>query len=164
MTTAIDLSAFFQTKAQATDFSSRLSILSEKIYATDFNLEKALMELLGLKKKEAFIALLRDNNISSESNTALQKFVIELQKTIAELPLLSLSIAFEPKESTLKALSEWFVLNIKRQLLLEIKIDKKIIAGAAISFNGKDADFSIRSTFDTTVKELLTKPAEKVAA
>lgn len=163
MTTAIDLSAFFQTKAQATDFSSRLALLAEKIYETDFNLEKTLMELFGLKKKEQFIALLRDNNISSESNTALQKFVLDLQKDITNIPTLSLSVAFEPKEQTLKALSEWFVLNIKRQVLLEIKIDKELIGGAAISFNGKDADFSIRSKFDGAVNDLLAKPAAETA-
>jgi hypothetical protein len=157
---AIDLSAFFQTKAQAADFSSRLATLSEKIYETNFNLEKSVMEQFGLKKKDAFMTMLRDQNVAVETNTVLKQFLTDLQKDIAGLPVLSLTLAFEPKDKTLKALSEWFVLNIKRQIILEITVDPQQIAGASISFNGKDVDFSIRSKFDGVVRDFLTKSSD----
>ena len=154
---SLDLSAFFQTKAQSADFSSRLAALSEKIYETNFNLEKSLMEQFGLKKKDEFMKILRDQNVSIETNTELKKFLTDMQKDISALPVLSLTLAFEPKEKTLKALSEWFVLNIKKQLLLEINVDPQLIAGASISFNGKDSDYSIREKFDTIMQKTINK-------
>lgn len=155
---SIDLSAFFQTKLQSSDFSSQLAKISEKLYETDFTLEKALLEQFGLKKKDQFIALLRDQNVSIDSNTALKNFLSEVQKTISSLPILTLTIAFEPKEQTMRALSEWFVLNIKHQVLFDIQVDPKLIAGASISFNGRNADYSIREKLEKAIEDLQKKP------
>lgn len=160
----MDLSAFFQTKAQANDFCSRVATISEKIYETDFDLEKALIDQFGLKKKDTFMKLLHDQNVAVDNSSNLKQFLTDVQKTITSLPVLTLVIAFEPKEKTLKALSEWFVMNIKSQMLFEINIDTQLIAGASISFNGRDADYSIRPKFDKTVAEVIAKavaPAEK---
>lgn len=151
----MDLSAFFQTKLQSSDFSTRLATISEKIYETNFNLEKALMDQFGLKKKDQFMNLLHDQNVSVEDNTILKNFLNDIQTEIRALPVLSVSLAFEPKEQTLKALSEWFVLNLKRQILLDITVDPQLIAGATISFNGKNGDYTIRSRFETTTNTIL---------
>lgn len=157
MATIVDLSAFFQTKAQATDFSSRIATVSEKIYETDFDLEKVLMEQFGLRKKEHFLTLLRDHNVSADSPTSLKQFLTDIQKDITTLKVLTLKFAFEPKEQTLKALSEWFVMNIKRQVLFDITVDPSIIAGAVISFNGKDTDCSIKEKFHHIVDDFVAK-------
>lgn len=151
----LDLSAFFQTKAQANDFSARIATVSEKIYETDFHLEKALMNQFGLKKKDAFMIVLRDHNVDIEKHTELKKFFEDIQKSIKELPVLTLTLAFEPKDQHLKALAEWFVLNIKQQMLFEITVDPHLIAGASISFKGKTLDYSIRPKLDEVMKKVL---------
>ena len=124
----IDLSDFFTTKAQATDFSTRLSAIMEATYKTDFNLEKTLMEQFGIEKKDKFIGLLRDNNISIDSGASLKAFLTKIQTDIASIATLPIVIAFEPREQTLKTLSEWFFLNMKKQVLFDIKVDKNLLA------------------------------------
>lgn len=153
----IDLSAFFQTKSQASDFSSRVATISEKIYETDFDLDKTLIDQFGLKKKDMFMKLLHDQNVAIENHSTLKAFLTELQKTISSLPVLNLALAFEPKERTLKALSEWFVMNIKQQMLLEITVDPNLIAGAVISFKGRDVDYTIRPKVEKTAQEIVAK-------
>jgi hypothetical protein len=153
----ITLSNFFQTKSQATDFSIHLAAISEEVYETSFNLEKALTEHFGMKKKDQFITLLRNNKINVFSNSDLKTFFEKIQATISNLPLLSLVIAFEPTEDTLKMLSEWLLLNIHKEVLFDISIDTKIIAGATISFNGKFADCSIKPKFDQIFQDVLMK-------
>ena len=162
MTTTLDLSYFIQTKAQAGDFSTRLAALSEKIYETNFDLEKAVLELYGLRKKDKFMALLQDQKVNMESHTALKKFLEQLQQQIAALPILTLTLALEPKEQTLKMLAEWFVLNINQQVLFDINVDPHLIAGASISFKGKNTDLSIRPKFEHIIQELLNKNTTKV--
>jgi len=160
----ISLSDFFHTKAQATDFSMHLATISENIYNTHFDLEKALTEHLGIKKKDLFISLLRDNKVNIYVNSELKSFFDKIQEAISNLPLLSLTIAFEPTEETLKILSEWLVLNIHKEVLFDITIDTKIIAGATISFSGKYTDQSIKTRFDQIFKDVLMsklKPLEK---
>lgn len=157
----LDLSFFFQTKAQASDFSARLSLIMEKIYNTTFDLEKTLIDQLGLKKKDAFMSLLRENKIDSKNATAIKTFITSLIEYTNKLPVLSLVVAFEPKEKTLQKLSQWSVLNLNKQAIFDITVDPTLIGGAAIDFNGKHMDFSIRPQFDQIVTDALTPKKSK---
>jgi sugar-specific transcriptional regulator TrmB len=144
----LDLSDFITTKSQAVDFSARLSSISEMIYETDFDLEKNLQEQFGIQKKDAFLSLLRKNEIPPGSNSALNNFFGKIQETISSLPTAIIVLAVEPKSEILKTISDWFLLNLKQQILIEIQIDPKIIAGAAVNYQGKRLDASIKSIFN----------------
>jgi F0F1-type ATP synthase delta subunit len=158
----IDLSSFFQTKSQASDFSSRIASLADKIYETDFNLEKELLNEFGLKKKDAFQRVMHENNVSAESHASLKEFFTKMQQQITSLPVLTLTLAFEPNDETMKALAEWFIINMNRQVVFEINLDRSIIAGATISFNGKNLDLSIKDKFTQIVQNIFTKPVHTV--
>jgi F0F1-type ATP synthase delta subunit len=150
-----DLSDFFKTKAQANDFSIRLSAISEKIYETGFDLEKALMEQFGIQKKDKFISYLRNNKINLESSSALNEILTKIQEKISSLSVISLTMAIEPNGQMIKALSDWFFLNINKQVLFDIQVDPNLIAGSTITYGGKYFDFSIRSIFEDVIKEVL---------
>lgn len=154
---ALDLSIFFRTKAQATDFAARLSAIAEKIYQTEFNLENILMEQFGLQKRDKFMTLLRENNVNTGAPSDIKDFFDKLQEKISSLPVLSLTVAFEPKEQTLLALSQWFLLNIDKQVLLDITVNPAIIAGAVISINGKHLDFSVKPKFDQLLNDMVSE-------
>jgi hypothetical protein len=151
----LDLSGFFATNVEAADFLTRLSAISEEIYRTDFDLEKALIEQFGIRKADKFNILLRNSKISPSSNSALKDILDKIREKVSSMPVISLTLAFEPGEETLKSLSDWFPLNINRQVLLDIKVDTNLIAGAYISFNGKYSDSSVKPIFDQTYKEIL---------
>ncbi len=165
----LDLTYFFKTKAQANDFISRIAAVSGKVYGTKFDLEKELLEEFGMQKRDKFMTLLRTNNVNPEKADALKAFFTTIQKYTEALPTLTLTIAFEPKEKTLQTLSEWFMMNIKKQMLFEIIVDPKVIGGSTISYRGQYADFSIKPIFEKLVKETLnpseqTKEAQKEKA
>lgn len=155
----IDLSSFFQTRAQATDFSARIGNVIQQMYYTNFNIDHALMEQFGIVKKDQLLGLLRDNNIGVDSTKAIKEFFTTLQETITNLQAVPIVLAFEPKDQTMKMLSEWFMVNFKKQVLFDISVDRSLIAGAAITYNGKFKDFSIRSVVDAVITNVLTKPA-----
>ena len=142
------LSDFFTTKSQANNFLAHLNTISEKIYELDFSLEKILQEELGIKKKDKFMSLLSENGILLESNTALNKFISQVQETVSSLPIVNITFAIEPNEEILKSVSDWLLLNLKKQVLVDPEIDPDLIAGAVVSFQGKRLDSSIRSTFE----------------
>ncbi len=152
----MDLSDFFTTKAQATDFSLRLNAIIDQMFTTTFDLDKTLMQEFGLHKKDAFIKLMRENNVSDTSHGAIQEFLKKIQEAVANLPVVSLTIAFEPTDETLKALSQWFLLTLNKQVIFEISFDLSLIAGATITYNGKFKDYSVRSLFTTVTKNILS--------
>lgn len=156
----IDLSPFCKTKSEAIDFSKRLAVISAKLYQTNFNLEKEVLAEFGLMKKDKFISLLQENEVSTASVPALKDFFEKVQQTASTLPVLSLTLAFEPQEQTLSLLSQWFLLNIKKQVLFDITVNPSLIAGISLSYQGKYKDFSIKQKFDTLVTDMLNKPQQ----
>jgi F0F1-type ATP synthase delta subunit len=157
----LDLSDFFMTKAQANDFSIRLSAISENIYKTNFDLEKALMEQFGIKKKDKFIAYLRNNKVDLASTSALKETLAKIQETISTLSVISLTIAIEPNEQIIKAISNWFSLNIDSQVLFDIQVDSNIVAGCTMTYNGKCLTFSVKHILDEVMQETLTNSSSK---
>jgi F0F1-type ATP synthase delta subunit len=153
----IDFSEFFTTKAEANDFLSRLTAITDKVFQTNFNLKNALAEQFGINKSDRLMTLLRENNINADSLDAAKKFLEKIQESIASLPVLTLTIAFEPKEATLKALSEWFLINTKKQVLFNITVNTKLVAGATINFNGKYFDFTIRPTVERITQAYIAR-------
>lgn len=150
----IDLSDLFHTKAQADDFSIRLGLITKKIFETSFNPETALLEHFGIKKRDIFMTMLRDNHVNPDSRLSIKEFIEKIQAKILALPVLSIILAFEPKEQTLQALSSWFMLNTNKQVLFDISVDPGLVAGAAIYSKGRYLDFSIRSVFNKSVQEI----------
>lgn len=151
----IDLSDLFNTKSQADDFSARLTIVLKKIFETGFHPEKALLEQYGIKKTEAIMTLLRNNNINPESRIGIKEFFEKVQEKVSTLPVLSLVLAFEPSEENLQAFSRWFILNTNKQVLFEIKVDTTLIGGALILSEGKYLDYTIRPSFEKIMNATL---------
>lgn len=156
----LDLSAFFHTRAQANDFLVRLSNCSEEIYKNDFNFEKSLTDNFGLEKKDKLVSFLRNNNINTTSATDIKNFLDKLQEQITKLPMLSLTLAFEPNEETLNLINEWFAINTKKQFIFDITINPNLLAGVAINFNGKYLDYSVNKKFDKVLKDALIEDAK----
>ncbi|HEX7042319.1 MAG TPA: F0F1 ATP synthase subunit delta [Patescibacteria group bacterium] len=152
----MDLSRFFTTKAEAKDFSSRLSTLSQMLYKTDFQLESALMSVLGIQKKEAFLQLMRENSVNASKPEILETFINKLQSTITTLPSVSISLAFEPQIQTIKTVSNWLYLNLKKQILLDFSVDPTLIAGIQITYNGKFKDYSLKNPATNLIQKLLS--------
>jgi len=148
----IDYSEFFSTKAEANDFLSGLTAVTDKIFQTDFHIEAILPEKFGINKSDRLIAIMRENNINTESRDTVKMFLVKMQEEVTKLPVLSLTIAFEPQEKTLKALSEWFLINMKKQVIFDFTVDYKVVAGATVTYNGKFFDFSIRPVVERILK------------
>jgi F0F1-type ATP synthase delta subunit len=153
----LDLSSFCKTKAQAHDFTTRIAAITEKIYETSFALEPVLQEILGMKKKDLLMTLIHKENINTDSAADLKKFFLTMQDTLIKLPVITLTIAFEPQETTLQVLSDWFSFNLKKQVLFDIETNTQLIAGAKIKYNGTYADFSVKPLFDKMLSEYITQ-------
>jgi F0F1-type ATP synthase delta subunit len=160
----IDLTDFFSTKSQAIDFAARISLIAENIYETSFDLENDLQKQFGLRKKDKFLALLRKNNIPLNSNSDLNIFFEKIQKLISELPTVDIVLAIEPNNEVLNTISNWFLINLKKQVLINVKIDPKIIAGASIGYQGKQVDASIDSLFKNVSANVLGNNDQEVKA
>jgi F0F1-type ATP synthase delta subunit len=147
----LDLSNFFTTKAQATDFADRLSRIESELYETDFELESELQKFIGIKRKDKFLTLLRENKIPIDSKQALTKFFESVREEISTRSEVTITFAIEPDQEILFSISSWFLLNIGKQVLIDTEIDQGIIAGTIINYQGKWFDSSVKKNFENLV-------------
>jgi F0F1-type ATP synthase delta subunit len=154
----LDISKFCKTKTQATDFSTQVTTITEKLFETNFNLENVAMQVFGLQKKDVFLKLLHEQNINTQSQNDLKAFLTRLAEQANTLPVIALTIAFEPTEETMQAFAQWFMMQKGIQVLFDITVDKTLIAGVVVNFKGKHANYSIKSQFEQLTKTVLTTP------
>lgn len=152
----IDVSQLVKTKAQARELSIRIASVAEQVFQNNFSLEQALSEQFGIQKKDLLLTILRNNQVNTEKPSAMKEFLTKLQEHINTLPVLSITLAVEPTEKTLRILSDWFLMNLKRQVLLDISVEPSLIAGIAIHYNGRFLDFSVRERVQTVIQGLVT--------
>lgn len=104
-----------------------LSIKMEKRVSDDF--KKTVMELESAK-------------LFPFKHLEQQKFLLGLKAYIEKIPAINLTFAYEPsREFTIKVV-RWFFNNLQKRFLLKIKVDRSIICGLVIEYNGKYGDYS----------------------
>lgn len=157
MAEILDLSGFFVTKSQANDFVRGISNIIDKMYELNFNLENAFAQEFGIDKRDKFVQLLHEN---THKNLSLKDYLNSFIEQVKTLPELDITIAFEPNNDTLKAISQWFIISYGKQVLININVDKNIIAGASINYQGKYKDYSFKSVFDGVVNRELMRLAK----
>jgi len=143
----VDLSEFFITKDQMQNFIDGLSAISEGVYEKDFNIEVFLNRHLGILKGSKFLSYLKDKSVNPSDTQGIKLFIDKFIQDVSTLPQVAITIAFEPEDSLLHNLSDWFLTNIKRQAVFDIKIDKSIVAGVIIFYNGKYFDYTVKKIF-----------------
>jgi chromosome segregation ATPase len=67
----------------------------------------------------------------------------EIEDYLFSLPELRLEMAKKPDEETISLIRNWFKDNFNRPVVLIIKINSKLVAGAVVEYEGKWADFSL---------------------
>lgn len=160
----MDLSGLFITKTQATEFIQRISRVVDTLYTANFDLEKILAEQLGLQKKDRLMKLFFENNINTGDKDAVRDFLQKIITAATAIPTVELTLAFEPTEEILMSLSQWFMMQLKKQAIFAVKVDYSLIGGAIITFNGKYKDCSLKSVFEKVISAGTTPASARTTA
>ena len=83
-----------------------------------------------------------------------EKVLDELVDEMKELPLLRLSIAFEPTQSSVEMITRWLQTNTGKHWILDLTVDPKVGAGAVIEAGGLYRDFSLNEKLDQVVQRV----------
>jgi hypothetical protein len=92
----------------------------------------------------------KDINYLSKEKQA--EFLFSLKENLKNLPKVTIEIAFDPSVDFILKLKNWFLENLKKSLVLEIKVNPKIVGGARIYYLGKYFDFSLATKIEELQK------------
>lgn len=79
----------------------------------------------------------------------------ELQKQITKLQTLTLYLTFDPDTDSIRQMGEFARRTFSPLIMLDIKYDPNLIAGAALVWKGVYKDYSLRSKIDARKGEIL---------
>lgn len=82
--------------------------------------------------------------IKKERDVNQLLFFLEiLRDDLISLPQVDLQIAFDPSPETVSKISDWFEENLKKKVILNFKINPKIVGGAKVGYEGRVLNFSL---------------------
>ena len=71
-----------------------------------------------------------------------------MKDLIKKFKVIKLTLAFDPTGKTIENIHEFVSENLGIGYILDIEVDENVLAGAAIMFNGKYKDFTLRKTLE----------------
>lgn len=81
-----------------------------------------------------------------------KKFLEGLQKRLEKMGSVKLTLAFEPSKEITDEIHEWIKKNLAKDTLIETEVNKNILGGAIISFNGHFVDRSLDKSLNEYFK------------
>lgn len=81
--------------------------------------------------------------ITQENREHIRLQIQTAQKAIRTSKKVQLTLTFQPDDTTISEFSSWIKTHAGKEFLIDIQIDKTIIAGAIITTNGLHKDYSL---------------------
>jgi len=106
-------------------------------------------------KDTAWINSLPSTFLQSFNKDNLSTVFESLQREITQLKTLTLYLTFDPDSQTDEQIGEYVKANFKERLILDIKYNPNLIAGAGLVWKGVYKDYSLKSKIDQRKMEIL---------
>src|SRR5258708_33831681 len=103
-----DILDIIQTQDEAKAMVTQLGFLIDNLYTAKQDIRERFSEYVSYDKKGKIVALIMKNGVDIQNAAELQKFFIDLQTAIHEIPVLALTLAFEPKQEFLVSICSCF--------------------------------------------------------
>lgn len=146
------LTAILNDTFSITQYKTRVRLLKSNLLKTFFGGENETsfpspQELNWLKS-------LPENFYQKFNKDNVYQILSDLDKEIAKLPILTILLTFEPDEVTFSSLGMFARKIFGPSLMLDIKLDPRLIAGAALIWNGVYRDYSLRAKIEEKKVEI----------
>lgn len=92
-----------------------------------------------------------------ENKVTPEKYLEGLTAELDQLPSVQVSTAVEPSQGTLEKIHTWLNEQLGKHVLLDLRIQPNLLAGATVSAEGKYYDGSLQEHLDTIIEETVQK-------
>ena len=114
------------------------------------NLQK---EIFQVSAERHVPAILKDEYNAAGDKSA---FLTSLKEEVINALVLELTVAIYLDEEGLNNVSTWVKNNVGTNVILDINVDHSVVAGAAMSFGGKFADYSFKTLLSGAINNIIT--------
>lgn len=134
-----------------TSLKHRLNILKTSLLQKFFGAQEQVLA----EKDLSWLKSLPTNFIKKFNKDNVYNIFTQLEKQVTELETLTIYLAFEPDENTYLSIGTFARKSFGSSLIVDTKLDPKLIAGAALVWKGVYRDYSLRSQIEQKKSEIL---------
>ncbi len=145
----IELFNSIYTTAELQLFYKEVDQLVSLLFKGSQPVDEIMQDLLSPEKKENLLSYLQKSNIDLKNPVVLQEELLKIKKLGNNLPVIHLTLAFEPTTAILKNINLWFLRRLQKKVLLDIVLERTVLGGAFISFDGLYKDYTLKTKIDT---------------
>lgn len=138
-----------------TQLKHRLRILKSYLLKDFFGKSQDQINILSLTPEDQnWLKNLPANLLKQFNKDNVYKIFTDWESKISTIPLLTLYLTFEPDEPTLEQIGGFTRKQFGPNLLLDIKLDVNLIAGAALGWKGVLKDYSLKTQIEAKKEEI----------
>lgn len=141
-----------QTTEDVVKLDEEIDLLLQSIYHVDKDMfEDTLEKMVRIRMAMEIRKLVKQT--ASSKKEEIKILLSNMYRTICALPILQLTLAFEPSDAVIGNISRWARQNLVDGILLDLSLDRNVLGGAIIVYHGKFYDLTLRKK----LKEIFDK-------
>lgn len=144
----INFTSLFETIYTKEDlllFYKQVDQLIALLFTGSGSLEEKMDQLISTDKKKSLMVYLKETNTRTNNLVEVKEKLSEIETIGNNLPMVTVELAFEPTEAIIKTISMWFMRRLNAKVILDFKLERSIIGGAYISYNGTYRDYTLQT-------------------
>lgn len=148
----LPLSSYLSTSYHVREVTKSLDRLQSSMFHRNQPFLKTLEQEISFPLSETLAKLAISNEVNLDDLEEVDRFLSMLRDNIQIIPRMTLTLTFEPTLDLIRDINEWITVNLQAAIILDFEIDKSLIGGAKVAYNGKIVDHSLRKRVETMMK------------
>jgi hypothetical protein len=142
------LGQFVKTINDARELSYLLDRVSDGLFKTDDSAMQSVLNEVPYELGMAINKIAAEEGVAMENKAGVQDFFVKLQDALNHIPVVTLTLAVNPKTDQVSLIHEWFYRTYHKIVLLDITVNPDILAGSIISVGGKYYDATLKKRME----------------
>lgn len=151
----------FPTKKDVNLTMSQLEKCEHGLFRSQGDIDKFVSEQFPERVASAIEEYARVKGANLSDPVSATDFFKELRKSLSNLSVVVLRIAFEPTKAQIARLSELLV-DDGQSVIFELKYDPDVIGGAVVEYKGKIGDYSLSKKLKTFFEASKMQNGERI--
>ena len=101
----------------------------------------------------AILELAEEHNIQLRNGDSANPFLTDIMNMLKSAPTVDITLAFHPTYEQLKGILNWWRTEIEPHVILNLRIDPSLVAGAVIGYKGEITNLSLQEGLNTFLKK-----------
>lgn len=153
-----DLINSLKTREEVNNLTLEIDKLETLSISSKMSFDKAI-EAISQTTSKKIIEIFKKFNLDFNDKELISDFLQTLKDLIKKFKVIKLILTFDPSLKTIENIHEFISQNLGTGYILDIEIDRSVLGGAVLMFNGKYKDFSLRKSLE----EVFANKKEEIA-